>query len=256
MSGAGPTLTGLIRDASRIMVFTGAGVSTSSGIPDFRGPTGVWKTHQPVMYADFMRSQDARVRYWEQKLETYREFTRAEPNATHHACVELLQAGKLEMLVTQNIDGLHEKAGLEPHKLVELHGTNARVQCQRCGAEADVAAAFAAFEKTRKAPCCATCDGPLKPATISFGQSLVTDDIARAEQAARGCDLVIALGSSLTVTPAATFPLLAAQRGTPYAIVNRGVTEHDGLREVTLRIEGDVIEIFPPAVAAALTGGG
>jgi len=252
MTPADPALTALIGQAARILIFTGAGVSTNSGIPDFRGPTGVWKTRQPVMYSDFMRSEQARVEYWDQKLETFQEFSQAQPNNTHHACAKLLAAGKLEMLVTQNIDGLHEKAGVGPEKLVELHGTNARVACQTCGAAADLKASFEAFRETRKSPRCEACGGFLKPATISFGQSLVAGDIARAEWAANACDLVVALGSSLSVYPAASFPLLAAQRGVPYAIVNRGVTEHDGLGAVSLRLEGDVGEIFPPAVRAAL----
>jgi NAD-dependent deacetylase len=164
----------------------------------------------------------------------------------------LHEAGRLQMLVTQNIDGLHERAGIPRHMLVELHGTNARIECQACGAEADLAACFDSFKKNRMGPRCQDCGGPLKPATISFGQNLKTEDLERAAQAARACDLVVALGSSLSVYPAAEFPLLAARRGVPYAIVNRGVTEHDGIDLVSLRLEGDVAELFPPAVEAVL----
>lgn len=252
MNVAHEQLVAWLADSRATLIFTGAGVSTNSGIPDFRGPSGVWKTSQPVMYQDFLTSEQARIEYWEQKLEHHQEFVLAEPNETHLACARLQQAGKLCMLVTQNIDGLHEKAGVVRDRLVELHGTNARVECQTCGAPADLQASFDWFREHRRAPCCATCDGFLKPATISFGQSLKPDDLRRAAQAAADCDLVIALGSSLTVYPAAEFPLLAAQRGVPYVIINRGVTQHDGQPAVRLRLEGDVGALFPPAVDAAL----
>ncbi len=251
MAEANERLVDLLRDATRIMVFTGAGVSTNSGIPDFRGPSGVWKTRQPVMYQDFMSSEAARVEYWDQKMENLSEFANAEPNETHRAVARIEAAGVLQMLVTQNIDGLHERAGVSRDKLVELHGTNGRVECQTCGQEADLKESFAYFEKHRKCPRCA-CGGYLKQATISFGQGLRPGDLVRAGAAADSCDLVVALGSSLSVYPAAGFPLQAARRGTPYAIINRGVTEHDGLDLVTLRLEGDVGELFPPAVDRAL----
>jgi NAD-dependent deacetylase len=154
-------------------------------------------------------------------------------------------------VVTQNIDGLHEKAGMSRARLVELHGTDARVNCLACSREVSSAEAYAAFEATRQAPRCG-CGGFLKPATISFGQALRAEDLHRAEEAAEACDLVISLGSTLSVHPAAGFPLLAARRGVPYAIVNRGVTDHDGLPLVTLRLEGDVGALFPPAVERAL----
>jgi len=244
-------LVGLFRGAQRILVFTGAGVSTGSGIPDFRGPNGVWKTKQPVMYQDFMASEAARLEYWDQKLEGHEAFVGAEPNATHRAVARLEGAGRLQMLVTQNIDGLHERAGVSRGKLVELHGTNSRVECQSCGAEGDLEDSFEHVRTQRACPKC-SCGGYLKQATISFGQSLNEGDLARAAEGAGRCDLVVALGSTLSVYPAAEFPLVAAGRGVPYAIVNRGVTEHDDLPQVTLRLDGDVSEIFPPAVDAIL----
>ena len=241
----------LLRQASQVLVFTGAGISTGSGIPDFRGPQGVWTRRKPVYYAEFMSSQAARIEHWDYKLEGWATFRDAQPNATHRAIVDLERAGKLRMLVTQNIDGLHSRAGTSAERLVELHGTNSRVECQSCGRLTDPEPHFHQFAKTRQPPVC-DCGGYLKPATISFGQNLRPEDLDRATRAAAEADLIVALGSTLSVYPAAEIPLIAARRGVPYVVVNRGVTEHDGLAEVTLRLEGNVEEIFPAAVAQAL----
>jgi NAD-dependent deacetylase len=240
-----------VRGSQRILVFCGAGVSTASGIPDFRGPGGVWTRRRPVYYDEFMASEAARVEYWDYKLESWDIYQRAQPNALHHALVTLERAGKVAAVVTQNVDGLHRRAGTSPDLLVELHGTDLLVECQTCHATSDPAVHFERFKATRRPPYCA-CGGVLKAATISFGQSLRTADLARAAAAAVGADLVLALGSTLSVYPAASFPLMAAERGTPYIIVNRGVTEHDDHPSVTLRLEGDVTELVPPAVDAAL----
>jgi len=244
-------LVELMRGSRKMLVFTGAGISTSSGIPDFRGPEGVWKRRQPVYYHDFMRSEAARVEHWDYKLEGWPAFREARPNAAHEAIVRLELAGKVQAVVTQNIDGLHARAGTPPERLVELHGTNSYVECQTCGRRSDPEGHFEYFRKTRRPPVC-ECGGYLKPGTISFGQNLRNEDLERAEAAANAADLVVALGSTLSVYPAANIPLLAANRGAPYVIINRGATEHDELPEVTLRLEGDVGELFPPAVAAAL----
>jgi NAD-dependent deacetylase len=232
-------------------MFTGAGISTGSGIPDFRGPNGVWKRRQPVYYHDFMRSEEARIEHWDYKLEGWPAFRDAKPNATHHAIVRLELAGKLLAVVTQNIDSLHTRAGTSVEKTIEIHGTNAFVECQSCGELSDPEPHFANFAKTRIPPRC-PCGGILKPATISFGQNLRGDVLQRAEAVAKRADLVIALGSTLSVHPAADIPLLAAAHGAPYVIVNRGETEHDHLPEVTLRLEGDIGALFPDAVEAAL----
>jgi NAD-dependent deacetylase len=245
-------LANLIRVAKKIVSFTGAGISTGSGIPDFRGPQGIWKRRQPVYYHDFMRSETARIEHWDFKLEGWEAFRDAKPNKTHDAIAELERAGKLLAVITQNIDGLHARAGTSPQLLVELHGTNSEIECQSCGRRSEPETAFRYFRETRKPPLC-DCGGFLKPATISFGQNLRSEDIERAENAARNADLMIALGSTLSVYPAASIPLIAANRGVPYVIINQGETEHDGLAEVTVRIEGDVAEFFPPAVASALT---
>ena len=246
-------LEALLRAGKKILVFTGAGISTGSGIPDFRGPEGVWKRRQPVYYHDFMRSEAARVEHWDFKLEGWPGFREARPNGTHEAIVRLERAGKLEAVVTQNIDGLHARAGTSAERLVELHGTNCLVECQSCGRVSDPEPHFEYFRKTRRPPVC-ECGGWLKPATISFGQNLRNEDLERAQEAATEADLVVALGSTLSVYPAANIPLIAAGRGAPYVVINRGPTEQDELPEVTLRLDGDVGEVFPPAVMAALEG--
>jgi NAD-dependent deacetylase len=244
-------LVARLQASQRILVVSGAGVSTASGIPDFRGPGGVWTRRRPVHYDEFLASESARTEYWEYKLETWEIYQHARPNVLHHAIVALERAGKVVSVVTQNVDGLHHRAGTSPGLLVELHGTDLLVECQTCHATSDPAPHFARFKMTRRPPTCA-CGGVLKSATISFGQSLRASDLERATAAAVTADLVLALGSTLSVYPAASIPLLAAERGTPYIIVNRGASEHDGLPTVTLRLEGDVTAIVPPAVEAAL----
>ena len=244
-------LVQLLRDADRILVFTGAGVSTGSGIRDFRGPTGVWTERQPVYFQDFMSSAAARIEYWDQKCQAWPSFRDAEPNAVHTAIADLERAGKLAMVITQNIDGLHSRGGTSAERLVEFHGTNAAIECMSCHARSTPDSHMQSFSDTREPPVCG-CGGYLKPATISFGQNLDPDDLKRAAAAVQETDLVVALGSTLSVYPAAGFPLAAAQRGVPYVVVNRGVTDHDGHSAVTLRLDGDVVELFPPAVAEAL----
>jgi NAD-dependent deacetylase len=244
-------LTDYLKNAGRILIFTGAGISTNSGIPDYRGPQGVWTRRQPVYYQDFMSSESARLEYWDQKLEGWDAFRIAQPNAVHHAVVELEKAGRLQMVVTQNIDGLHARAGTSVQKLVEVHGTNLLVECQSCRERTDPVSHFQHFKKSGASPLC-HCGGYLKPATISFGQSLREEDLRRASEAAEAADLVIALGSTLSVYPATSIPLLAAQRGAPFVIINRGPTDLDAHPAVSLRLEGDVAEIFPPAVSGCI----
>jgi NAD-dependent deacetylase len=244
-------LVDLLRNATRILVVSGAGISTPSGIPDFRGPNGVWTRRRPVYYEEFLASEAAQVEYWDFKLETWRLYAHAQPNAVHYALVDLERAGKVEAVVTQNVDGLHRRAGTSAAKLVEVHGTDLLVECQGCRETSEPAAHFAAFAATRRPPRCG-CGGILKPATVSFGQSLRPRDLERAAVAASRADLIVALGSTLSVQPAASIPLMAASRGVPYVVINRGETDHDGHAAVTLRLDDDLVTIVPPAVAAAL----
>jgi NAD-dependent deacetylase len=244
-------LADYLRASRKALIFTGAGISTASGIPDFRGPQGIWKRRQPVYYQDFMSSEAARLEHWDYKLEGWESFRDARPNPVHAAIVKLENAGKLLMLITQNIDGLHARAGTSPERLVEIHGTNTKVQCQSCGRRDDADPHFEFFRKHRTPPIC-ECGGFLKPATISFGQSLDPRELERARAAVLAGDLVVALGSTLSVHPAASFPIVAARRGVPYVIINQGATDHDGDQAVSLRLEGEVTAIFPQAVDTAL----
>ena len=244
-------LATILGAAQRILIFTGAGISTASGIPDYRGPKGVWNTRRPVFYDDFMASRESRVEYWRQKAEDREAFRSARPNPVHEAVVALERAGRLELLVTQNVDGLHRIAGTSEDRLVEIHGTNGRVECQTCSVRTDPSGPFEEFEASGEPPVC-ECGGFLKPATISFGQALRMEDLTRSCEAANRADAALALGSTLLVTPAADIPLEAARTGSCYAIINRGPTEHDDSPFVTLRVDGDVGAIFPAAVAQAL----
>ena len=241
-----------LRASRKALIFTGAGISTASGIPDFRGPQGVWKRRQPVYYDEFMSSEAARLEHWDYKLEGWESFRDARPNAVHEAIVRLERGGRLHTLITQNIDGLHALAGTSAERLVEIHGTNTKVECQSCHERDDPQPHFEFFRKHRTPPLC-RCGGFLKPATISFGQGLDSRELERAQRAALAADLVISLGSTLSVHPAASFPLLAARRGVPYVIINQGETDQDGDPCVNLRLEGEVTGIFPPAVDAALS---
>ena len=243
-----------ISAAGEILLFTGAGISTPSGIPDFRGPQGVWKRRDPVFYQDFMSSEDSRIDYWEYKIEGWAAFQEARPNVVHDAIVRIEKAGKLGLVVTQNVDGLHLLAGTSPSLLVELHGTNGKVECQGCRQEADPEESFEFFRREGAAPRC-PCGGYLKPATISFGQGLRPEDLEKAFLGASSCDLVLSLGSTLSVEPAASIPLSAAKDGSPYFIVNQGETAHDRISCLSGRVDGLVEEIFPAAVEKALGPG-
>lgn len=240
-------LISALSSAQRILVFTGAGISTGSGIPDFRGPGGVWTKRTPVYYDEFLSRESARVEYWDFKLEGWPAFRDATPNSAHRAIAELEARGKVLAVVTQNVDGLHRAAG-ESDRLIELHGTNREVECVAGDYRAPAAASMQRFADTRTPPLCPRCGGFLKPAVIMFGQSLDPQILARAFAAADACDLALSLGSTLQVTPAADVPLRAARRGVPYVIVNRGDTAHDGVAD--LRISADVTELLPRVVAA------
>ncbi|MFN7950875.1 MAG: Sir2 family NAD-dependent protein deacetylase [bacterium] len=231
--------------ARRLLVFTGAGISTGSGIADFRGPNGVWKRRKPVYFQDFLASEEARAEHWDFKLESWDQFRDARPNAAHHAIVELERQGRVELLVTQNIDGLHQDAGSRGDRVVEIHGTNRWIECLSCGARSEPGPWMEEFRRTRRAPRCG-CGGLVKSATISFGQSMPERETQRAFAAAERADAVLAVGSTLEVQPAALVPLAARRRGAPYVIVNRGPTAHDDV--ATVRLEGDCVELLPELV--------
>lgn len=238
-------LASWLANAQSVLAFTGAGISTGSGIPDFRGPQGVWKTWTPVYYNEFVAADEARVRHWEFKLHGWSVFRDARPNAAHLALVELEELGFLDVVVTQNIDGLHQKAGQAESRVIELHGTNLKVECITCGKLVDPDPIYRKFEATRKAPLC-NCGGHLKPATVMFGQQMPLEKLGQAMAAAQACDLAISIGSTLEVEPAASVPGTAKRRGAHYVIVNLGPTAHD--RWADLRLEADATEVLPAAV--------
>lgn len=234
----------LVDESRAIVAFSGAGISTPSGIPDFRSPGGVWTRHQPVLYPDFLASEDARRRYWAARREMYADFRHAKPNAAHLALARLEERGRLKAVVTQNIDGLHQAAG--SRRVVELHGTNRRVICVRCRRDHDVERVYASLEEGCQAPTCEACSGPLKAATISFGQNLDPEVLDEAFRLAGEADLMLVLGSSLVVQPAAALPVAAAQAGARVVIVNRDETPLDGLAAAVIR---GPLETVVPALA-------
>jgi NAD-dependent deacetylase len=221
--------------------FTGAGCSTASGIPDFRSPGGIWSRYRPVPFQDFVLDPEARRRYWIYKKETYRDFAEARPNAAHRVLARMESAGRLRAVLTQNIDGLHQEAGSA--RVLELHGTNRRVVCIRCAATWPAAEIQARLVEGCEVPECEHCGGILKAATVSFGQALPADVLEEAFAIATSVDLMLVLGSSLVVHPAAAIPVAAAEAGARVVIVNREPTPLDGLAAVVLR--GPVEEVLP-----------
>jgi NAD-dependent deacetylase len=222
-----------LREARRAVVFTGAGLSTESGIPDFRSPGGVWAKYQPVMYQDFLADAASRLEYWRQKSEAHAEFHAAEPNAGHRAIAGWEAAGRVRGVITQNIDGLHQLAGSQ--QVLELHGTAREVACLDCGARSPADPHVRQFIEEEEVPQCSECGGILKHATISFGQQLPPVVLMEAARWAREADLLLALGSSLVVTPAADLPVETKRRGGRLVIINRDETPLDDLADIVLR---------------------
>lgn len=237
--------TALLRDAERVVVLTGAGISTDSGIPDFRGPQGLWtknpEAEKQATLSYYVADPDVRKRSWQWRLQTASD--RFEPNAGHRALVDLEASGRLELLITQNVDGLHLAAGTSRDKLVEIHGTTRDVVCLDCDDRAPMAVALDRVRAGEDDPPCRSCGGILKSATISFGQGLVAADLARADDAARSADLMLAVGTTLGVYPIANVVPIAKSRGAHVVIVNGGSTEMDDLADV--RLEGSISEVLP-----------
>ena len=223
----------LVRSARSGVAFTGAGISTESGIPDFRGPQGVWNTETPVYYQDFMASREARVRAWQRGVRMYHRCGAAKPNDGHLVITELQRRGHIAAVVTQNIDGLHHDAG-NLH-VIELHGTNRRAACQRCWKEWPTSEIVARVEQGDEAPDCDACGGPIKARTISFGQAMPEKEMQLAAELSRKSDLYIAIGSSLVVEPAASFPVLAKRSGAALVIINNQETPLDDLADIVIR---------------------
>jgi NAD-dependent deacetylase len=249
-----PTLedvAGWIDAAERVVVLTGAGISTDSGIPDFRGPNGVWTKNPAAEKAsnlqNYLNEPEVRKAAWQNRLHS--PAWQATPNAGHHAIVELERRGKLHTLVTQNIDELHQQAGSDPAKVVEIHGTMRRVVCWSCGEQAPMERALERVRAGEEDPDCRSCGGILKSATISFGQNLVMEDLMRAEQAASQADLLLAVGSTLQVFPVAGIVPIAKAAGARLVIVNAEPTPYDPIADAVLR--GSISEILPAIVRGA-----
>jgi NAD-dependent protein deacetylase/lipoamidase len=234
-----------LRASRRPVAFTGAGVSTASGIPDFRSPGGVWARYRPVTFQEFLASEEARRRYWEYKKETYADIARSRPNAAHLALARLEAEGRLLGVITQNIDGLHQEAG--SRTVIELHGTNRRVECLSCGRTEDAGRIQERLLAGCDLPLCDACGGLLKPATISFGQALRPEVLEEAFGLARRADLLLVLGSSLVVYPAAAIPEAAVAAGASLVIINREPTPLDDRAAVILH--GPVEDLLPRLAA-------
>jgi NAD-dependent protein deacetylase/lipoamidase len=242
-------LAGAWRAARHVVVLTGAGLSTASGIPDFRSPGGRWSRYQPVPLPDFLARERAREEYWRYKGETWQLIRTAEPNAAHRALVRLADAGRIALLVTQNVDGLHERSGFPRDRLVNIHGTDSEVTCMECGRRAPRAVAQAAWEAGTAVPRC-PCGGPWKPATISFGQELVAGDLERALGAAAACDLFVAAGTSLVVGPVNQMFPIARGAGARTAILTASETPFDDAADV--KVTAPVEAALPALCALAI----
>jgi NAD-dependent deacetylase len=214
------------------VVLTGAGISTESGIPDFRSPGGVWSKYRTVYFDEFLASADGRYEYWRQKVEMHREFSTAKPNAGHKILADWEATGRIRGVITQNIDGLHQMAG--SRRVLELHGTARQASCLDCEARFDIEPLVAQFAAEDRVPECSQCGGRLKHATISFGQILPPDVLMEATRWSREADLMLAIGSSLVVTPAADLPRIAKERAARLVIINRDATPLDSLADATL----------------------
>jgi NAD-dependent deacetylase len=225
----------IVAAAGKVVVFTGAGVSTESGMPDFRSPGGIWTKYQPIMFQDFMASEEMRRESWRRGRETYHLFADVEPNPAHHAIAELERMGKLDCVITQNIDNLHQRAGSSPERVIELHGTAMYVVCLDCNKRWPRAEIQQWLETGVEIPMCDECGGIMKSATVSFGQPMPEKETAEAERRSRRAEVFIVVGSSLVVFPAAHMPMIAKQNDAKLVIINLGETSFDDHADVLIR---------------------
>jgi NAD-dependent deacetylase len=239
-------LTAMLTGSRRVVAFTGAGISTECGIPDFRSPGGLWTQNRPIPFDEFLASREARNEAWRRKFAMEDKFQAAKPGRGHRALATLAANGKLTALITQNIDNLHQLSGIPAEKIIELHGNGSYAHCLECAERYEldwVKERFTALGG--QAPDCAACSGPVKSATISFGQAMPEDQMRRAQAATLSADLFIAIGSSLVVWPAAGFPVIAKRNGARLVILNREPTELDEIADLVVREDiGDVLEPF------------
>lgn len=230
-------LARMIHDARRVVVFTGAGVSTESGVPDFRSPGGVWSRMKPIMFDEFVGDEAKRREAWGRTFSGVARWTGVKPNAGHFAIARLVAAGKASAVITQNVDNLHQDSGVPAGQVIELHGNASYAACLTCGTRHELAELRAPFEERGVIPTCRWCGGVVKSATVSFGQPMPELPMARAKREAQACDLFLVIGSSLMVQPAAGFPLVAKAAGARLAILNREPTTHDAAADLVLHDE-------------------
>jgi NAD-dependent deacetylase len=250
MPSAAASLRELIERARRVAIFTGAGISTESGIPDFRSPGGVWSRMKPIYFQEFVASEARRREAWTRAFSGVAGWTGASPNAGHHAVARLVAAGKVGAVITQNVDNLHQASGVPEDRVIELHGNASYATCLECGLRHELADLKAPFLERGEIPACRACGGLVKTATISFGQPMPALAMARAEAATLACDLFLVLGSSLVVFPAAGFPLEAKRNGARLVIVNREPTDQDPYADLVLHDEiGPVMTAIAPATS-------
>jgi NAD-dependent deacetylase len=235
----------MIAESSCIVPFTGAGISTESGIPDFRSPGGLWTRNRPIPFDEFVASPDARTEAWRRRFAMESTFAAAKPGRGHRALASLYKAGKIPAIITQNIDNLHQISGFEANAVVELHGNTTYASCIGCGKPYDLSWVKARLDEIGP-PDCTVCDKPVKTATISFGQAMPEDAMRRATELVRQCDLLLAIGSSLVVWPAAGFPLMAKDCGAKLVIINNEPTEQDEVADLVIR--HDIGETLGPFV--------
>jgi NAD-dependent deacetylase len=230
-------LADMLRGARNAVVFTGGGISTESGIPDFRSPGGLWTQMAPIEFQDFVSSAAMRKEAWRRRFAMEEMFARVTPNAGHAAIAALVMRGIVSQVITQNIDNLHQMSGIPPERVIELHGNTRYAKCLECGSRAELEPIRVHFAACGEPPECTECGGLLKTATISFGQAMPEREMERAERAARVCELFLVLGSSLVVYPAAGFPLMAKRGGAKLVIINREPTDQDAIADLVLHTE-------------------
>jgi NAD-dependent deacetylase len=240
-------LAALLAGSARTVVFTGAGMSTESGIPDFRSPGGVWSRMKPIEFDNFVHNEDARREAWQRTFSGAAGWVGAKPNEGHFAIARLVDTGKVSHVITQNVDNLHQDAGVPAHQVIELHGNAGYATCLVCGLRHELAELREPFLEQGTLPACRACSGIVKSATISFGQAMPLEAMRRAEAASRGCDLFIVLGSSLVVYPAAALPMVAKSNGAALVIINREPTNIDGRADIVVQAEiGAVLREIAP----------
>lgn len=227
----------MLGDARNAVIFTGAGISTESGIPDFRSPGGIWTQMAPIEFQDFIASAAMRKEAWKRRFAMEEMFARVKPNIGHEAIAALVTRGTVAHVITQNIDNLHQMSGIPADRVIELHGNTRYAKCLECGTHAELGPIRIHYELHGEAPDCALCGGLLKTATISFGQAMPEAEMERAERATTTCDLFLVLGSSLVVYPAAGFPLMAKRGGAKLAIINREPTDQDAIADLVMHAE-------------------